>query len=70
MAKHTDVLAIHLANVMQERPTDRRREPMSLTPELWDALQGIPKTTLAAAMLRGVVDALGIVGQNALIRPH
>jgi hypothetical protein len=53
MAKHTDRLAAHLAKVMRERPTPRKRTPMSLTPEVFDALRGIPKATIAAAMLRG-----------------
>jgi Autographiviridae RNA polymerase len=38
---------------------------MSLTPEVCDALQGIRKATLAAAMLRGCIDAQGILGQKA-----
>jgi hypothetical protein len=65
MAKHTDRLAAHLAKVMRERPPPRKRTPMSLTPEVFDALQGIPTATLAAAMLRGCIDAAGILGQKA-----
>src|SRR5262245_35240053 len=65
LAQHTDRLAAHLAKVMIERPTPRKREPMSLTPEVFDALQGIPKATLAAAMLSGCIDAQGILGQKA-----
>jgi hypothetical protein len=65
MAKHTDRLAAHLAKVMRERPTPRKRTPMSLTPEVFDALRGIPKATIAAAMLRGCIDAAGILGQKA-----
>src|SRR5262245_66604055 len=38
---------------------------MSLTPEVFDALRGIPKATIAAAMLRGCIDAQGILGQKA-----
>jgi DNA-dependent RNA polymerase len=65
LAEHTDRLAAHLAKVMLERPTPRKRKPMSLTPEVFDALQGIPKATMAAAMLRGCIDAQGILGQKA-----
>jgi DNA-directed RNA polymerase len=65
LAQHTDRLARHLTKVMRERPTDRKRDPMSLTPELFDALQGIPKATLAQAMLRGCIDANDIIGQKA-----
>jgi hypothetical protein len=65
MAKHTDRLAAHLTKVMRERPTPRKRTPMSLTPEVFDALQGIPVATLAATMLRGCIDAAGILGQKA-----
>ena len=65
LTQHTDRLAAHLAKVMIERPTPRKRKPMSLTPEVFDALRGIPKATMAAAMLRGCIDAQGIVGQKA-----
>src|SRR5262245_36497366 len=65
MASHTDRLAAHLTQAMRNRPTPRKRDPKSLTPELWDALQGINITTLAAAMLRGCIDAHGIRGQKA-----
>jgi hypothetical protein len=65
MAKHTDRLAKHLTKVMRARPTPRKRTPMSLTPEVFDALQGIPQATIAAAMLRGCIDAQGIRGQRA-----
>jgi DNA-dependent RNA polymerase len=65
MAKHTDRLAAHLAKVMRERPPPRKRTPMSLTTEVFDALQGIPQATIAAAMLRGCIDAQGIRGQRA-----
>jgi DNA-dependent RNA polymerase len=65
LAEHIDRLAKHLTKVMRERPTPRKRTPMSLTPEVWDALRGIPAATLAAAMLRGCIDAHGIRGQRA-----
>jgi len=65
LAEHTDKLMRHLAEVMRERPTPRKRDPMSLTPELFDALEGVPIDTLAAAMLRGCIDAQGIKGQRA-----
>src|SRR5262249_12958647 len=64
-AQHTDPLMRHLAKVMRERPTPRKRNPMSLTPELFDALQGLPKSTLAQAMLTGCINAESIIGQNA-----
>jgi DNA-dependent RNA polymerase len=65
LAEHTDRLAKHLTKVMRARPTPRKRTPMSLTPEVFDALRGIPKATLAAAMLRGCIDAAGVLGQKA-----
>ena len=64
LAKHTDRLTAHLAKVMK-RPTPRKRKPMSLTPEVYDALKGVPQATLAAAMLRGCIDTMGIRGQRA-----
>ena len=63
--QHTTPLAEHLEKVMAKRPTARKRAMKSLTPEVFDALQGIPKDTIAAAMLRGCINCHHIVGQKA-----
>ena len=64
--RHTTTLAEYLAKVMAGRPTayKRKRPLKSLPPEVWDALQGIPLDTIAAAMLRGVVNCHHLVGQK------
>jgi hypothetical protein len=63
--QQTTRLTEHLEKVMAARPTAYKREPESLTPEIFDALQGIPKDAIADAMLRGCLNCLDIVGQKA-----
>jgi DNA-directed RNA polymerase len=65
LIRYTTPLAQYLENVMAKRPTAYRREMDSLTPEIYDALQGIRKETIAAAMLRGCINCHHIVGQDA-----
>jgi hypothetical protein len=49
LERHTAELAEYITKMMRKRPTARKRAVMSLTPEVHEALRGIPKTTLAAA---------------------
>jgi hypothetical protein len=63
--QQTTRLTDYLEKVLAERPTAYKREPQSLTPEVYDVLAGIPIDTVADAMLRGCLDCLDIVGQDA-----
>ena len=58
-------LAEFLAKVMAERPPAYKRKIKSLTPQVWDALRGVPKELIADAMLRGVINCHDIIGQDA-----
>ena len=63
--RHTTPLAEYLEEVLAERPTARKREIKSLTPDVFTALEGIPKDVIADAMLRGCINCNHIVGQDA-----
>jgi DNA-dependent RNA polymerase len=65
LTQQTTRLTKYLEKVLAKHPTARKREIESLTPEVFDALRGIPKATIANAMLCGVINCHPIVGQDA-----
>jgi Autographiviridae RNA polymerase len=56
--QYIDPVIGFIAQVREECPPPRKRPQMSLTPELWRAMEGVPDDVMAWAVFRGALNAI------------